>query len=31
MYKDLILRMHSGLEWNGESKVWVHEFERCEE
>jgi hypothetical protein len=30
MYKDLILRMHKGMEWSGEAKVWVHEFARCE-
>lgn len=29
MYRDLILRMHPGMEWDGEAKVWVHEFERC--
>ena len=28
MYRDLILRMHQGMEWNASSKVWVHEFER---
>ncbi|MDF1837563.1 MAG: ASCH domain-containing protein [Planctomycetota bacterium] len=26
MYKDLILRMHKGMEWDGTAKVWVHEF-----
>lgn len=26
MYKDLILRMHRGMEWDGNAKVWVHEF-----
>lgn len=31
MYRDLILRMHKGMEWDPESKVWVHEFERCED
>lgn len=31
MYRDLILRMHKGMEWDPTSKVWVHEFERCEE
>jgi len=31
MYRDLILRMHKGMEWDGSAKVWVHEFERCEE
>jgi hypothetical protein len=29
MYRDLILRMHKGMEWDPTSKVWVHEFERC--
>ena len=28
MYKDLILRMHKGMEWDGSAKVWVHEFAR---
>ena len=27
-YRDLILRMHKGMEWNPADKVWVHEFER---
>ena len=27
-YKDLILRMHKGMEWKGDSKVWVHSFQR---
>lgn len=26
MYKDLILRMHRGMDWKGDAKVWVHEF-----
>jgi hypothetical protein len=30
MYRDLILRMHKGMEWNGAAKVWVHEFELAE-
>lgn len=30
MYKDLIIRMHKGMEWDESAKVWVHEFERCE-
>ncbi|MCP4093042.1 MAG: ASCH domain-containing protein [Planctomycetes bacterium] len=30
MYRDLILRMHKGMEWNESAKVWVHEFERTE-
>ena len=28
MYKGLILRMHAGMEWNPEHKVWVHTFEK---
>lgn len=31
VYRDLILRMHPGMEWDGTAKVWVHEFERCED
>jgi len=31
MYRDLILRMHKGMEWDGSAKVWVHEFRRCED
>lgn len=26
MYKDLILRMHKGMDWNSGAQVWVHEF-----
>lgn len=28
VYRDLILRMHPGMQWDGSSQVWVHEFER---
>ena len=28
-YKDLILHMHKGMEWDGSAKVWVHEFEKA--
>ena len=28
MYQDLILRMHKGMTWDPDSKVWVHEFAR---
>ncbi len=28
VYKQLILRMHPGLEWESDRKVWVHEFEK---
>ena len=31
MYKDLILRMHKGMTWDGSAPVWVHEFERVDE
>lgn len=27
-YKDLILRMHRGMEWDEEHRVWVHRFRR---
>lgn len=27
-YKDLILRMHAGMEWDESHKVWVHKFEK---
>lgn len=27
-YKDLILRMHKGMVWNGEDLVWVHTFRK---
>ena len=27
-YKALILRMHAGMEWNNDSPVWVHRFEK---
>ena len=30
MYKDLILRMHKGMDWNSEAMVWVHEFKISE-
>jgi len=26
-YRDLILKMHKGMEWDPNDKVWVHEFE----
>ncbi|MBW2275213.1 MAG: ASCH domain-containing protein [Deltaproteobacteria bacterium] len=25
-YRDLILRMHRGMEWDEEHRVWVHRF-----
>ena len=31
MYLDLIKRMHQGMDLGGDSKVWVHQFERCED
>ncbi len=27
-YKDLILKMHSGMTWNEDDLVWVHSFKR---
>lgn len=27
-YKNLILSMHKGMEWNKNALVWVHRFER---
>lgn len=29
-YRDLILRMHKGMEWDVEHLVWVHRFRRIE-
>ena len=29
MYKDLILKMHSGMSWNEEDLVWVHSFTKA--
>ena len=26
MYKDIILKMHTGMTWNPDSPVWVHTF-----
>jgi len=28
MYKDIILRMHAGMEWDESHLVWVHKFEK---
>ncbi len=28
MYKGLILKMHAGMEWDLDHKVWVHRFQR---
>lgn len=30
MYRDLILRMHKGMDWNDSAKVWVHEFKKAD-
>ncbi len=30
MYKGLILKMHAGMTWNTEDKVWVHSFKRVD-
>ena len=29
-YRDLILRMHPGMEWDDAFPVWVHEFKQVE-
>ncbi|MDQ6992790.1 MAG: ASCH domain-containing protein [Mariprofundus sp.] len=29
-YKELILRMHAGMEWNLDAEVWVHNFRRID-
>ncbi len=29
-YRDLILRMHRGMEWDVEHRVWVHRFRRMD-
>jgi len=29
-YRDLILRMHKGMQWDPEHRVWVHRFRRVE-
>jgi hypothetical protein len=29
-YRDLILRMHKGMEWDVEHRVWVHRFRRID-
>lgn len=26
MYRDIILKMHAGMDWNPDSLVWVHTF-----
>jgi hypothetical protein len=30
MYRDLILRMHAGMEWDESAPVWVHHFKRVD-
>jgi len=30
-YRDLILKMHPGMQWDDNHKVWVHHFEILEE
>lgn len=27
-YQDLILKMHPGMNWDGDAKVWVHYFKK---
>ena len=30
-YRSLIIRMHKGMEWDPEHRVWVHRFRRINE
>ena len=30
MYKNLILKMHKGMEWDESAPVWVHHFKRID-
>ncbi len=30
-YRDLILRMHRGMQWNDDALVWVHRFRRADQ
>ncbi len=30
-YKDLIIKMHPGMNWDADSLVWVHTFTRSQE
>ena len=30
-YKELILRMHSGMNWDSSHLVWVHHFEQTDQ
>lgn len=30
VYRDLILKMHAGMEWDESHRVWVHCFEKTE-
>lgn len=29
-WRELILRMHPGMQWNEDARVWVHAFRRCD-
>jgi len=29
-YRDLILKMHPGMEWDDNQQVWVHEFKKVD-
>jgi len=29
-YRDLILRMHKGMQWDDDALVWVHRFTRSD-
>ncbi len=28
-YRSIIVRMHGGMEWDVDQKVWLHEFAKC--
>jgi len=30
VYRDIIIRMHPGMSWDPDHKVWLHEFARVE-
>lgn len=29
-YRDIILKMHAGMEWNDDGMAWVHHFKKIE-
>lgn len=30
-YRQIILHMHAGMSWDVDHKVWLHEFQKCED